>query len=663
MILVCSLLMAPLHATATPAAAADPYAAGRAAFISARAAVSSLPTEPADGDPAALRQYPLYPYLVAARLSRQLALALPAAAATSRSSLPIDDTIAAFLAQEGERPAARQLRRDWLRSLADRRLWSRFLDEYSADRDGQVALRCASFAARIALDRTDGLQDAIAATWLAPKSLPDDCDAAFAWWSARGGQTTDLTSRRARLALEQGESGLARFLARSLPAELSGPVLQWAALIERPGPEIASLIAAPDRPVENAALLDGWMRYARGNAEAAADLYPRLVEARRLDARSASPFAMWVALAQSWSRLPRALDFFQKMHPDDFDERAHEWHVRAALWAGDWPRVLAATAAMPEALRNQNRWRYWFARASEQVGNDAEARAAYAAVVPTDNWYAVHSAARLGTKFAPSLQPLLLNDAEITLLAGEPGFVRTSELRLVAMDAEAAAEWRAAFDELTPARQLQAIGLAARWGWHMQAIATAARQGFFNDYELLYPRPFDYDVEAAARRTGLDIELIYAVIRQESLYQPAAGSSAGAVGLMQLLPETARITARRAGMPQPTRAQLLQPAINVPLGSHYLAGLIARFGGETALATAGYNAGPNAVRRWLPGKSMDLDVWVENIPFNETRGYVQRVAWHALVFRWLNDRKPRDVSSWQEKKVGGEAMQAAAAAD
>jgi len=268
-------------------------------------------------------------------------------------------------------------------------------------------------------------------------------------------------------------------------------------------------------------------------------------------------------------------------------------------------------------------------------------------VIGTDNWYAVHAAARLGQAFAPSLQPLLLDDAEISRLALEPAFVTTRELMLCDLEPEATAEWRAAYEALPPDRQLQAIGLAARWGWHMQAIAAAARRGLFNDYELLYPRPYDTEVKAAARRTGLDTDFIYAIIRQESLYRATAGSSAGALGLMQLLPETARNTARRAGLPVPTRAQLLQPSVNVPLGAAFLASLVTRFNGERALASAAYNAGPNAARRWLPEAPLDLDAWVENIPFNETRAYVQRVAWHTLVFDWLDERKPRDVAAWR----------------
>jgi soluble lytic murein transglycosylase len=224
--------------------------------------------------------------------------------------------------------------------------------------------------------------------------------------------------------------------------------------------------------------------------------------------------------------------------------------------------------------------------------------------------------------------------------------VRTRELLRCDMGAEATAEWRAAYDDLPPVRQVQAVGLASRWGWHDQAIATAARQKLFNDYDVLYPRPFDADVRSASRRTGLPEELIYAIIRQESLFRADAASGAGAIGLMQLLPETARVTARRAGLPVPTRAQLVQPAVNIPLGSAFLASLVQRFEGETALAAAGYNAGPNAARRWQPAAPMDLDVWVENIPFNETRAYVQRVAWHSLVFAWLADRKPREVNDW-----------------
>ena len=645
-----ALLFVALLAQGSSARAEDTEAAlreVRAAFVAAMASVATAPSAPANGDSEALQRYALYPYLQAARLSRQLAL-IPARAAQPGvgPGLPIDDEIAAFLTQQGDRPVTRSLRSAWLTHLAGRQAWSTYLEHYRGDRDTQASLRCHGLAARVALNQTDGLVDELTAAWLTDRSLPDACDPALAWWRTHGGPGEALVERRARLALAAGESGLARFLAKSLPAERTVPLLQWAALIEQPAREITTLIAQPAKTVEPQALADGWSRYARADAEAAAAAFPALVQSRGLDAGTASPYALSVALALSWSRQPRALEFFRLARASDFDERAHEWRARAALWAGDWREVAAAIAAMPEPLRDQARWRYWSARSSEKLGDAAQARETYAAVVPTDNWYAAHAAARLDRRFTPRLEPLALSDAGIAALAAEPAFVRTRELMRCDMNAEATAEWRAAFEQLPPARQVLAVGLASRWGWHDQAIATAARQKLFNDYDVLYPRPFDTEVQKASRRTGLPEELIYAIIRQESLFRADAASSAGAIGLMQLLPETARLTARRTGLPAPTRSQLTQPAVNIPLGSEFLASLVQRFEGETALAAAGYNAGPNAARRWLPTAPMDLDVWVENIPFNETRAYVQRVAWHALVFAWLADRKPRDVQDW-----------------
>jgi soluble lytic murein transglycosylase len=309
-------------------------------------------------------------------------------------------------------------------------------------------------------------------------------------------------------------------------------------------------------------------------------------------------------------------------------------------------RVRDGIAAMPDELRSQNRWRYWSARAAEQLGDKRLAEQGYAAVLPTDNWYAVLSAARLGKPFAPTLVPMGLVDKEMDALATRPAFVRAQELVRCDMEPLAIGEWRAAYAGLAQPGQVQAIGLAARWGWYLQAIAAAAKLRIFDDYDVLYPRPYDHEVRRGASLTELPPDLIYAIIRQESLYRADARSSAGALGLMQLLPETARRTAKAWDLPLKSTASLVQPPVNVPIGSAYLRSMYDRYGGQASLAMGSYNAGPGAVRRWLPESPMAMDAWVENIPYNETRGYVQKVSWHMIVFGWLADRKPRDVSGW-----------------
>jgi len=622
-------------AASTAIAQTDPLAASRAEFLTALArAETATAAAEAPQDSEALRAYPLYAYLLARRLEGRLGD--PAAA----------PEIEAFLREHGGAPVARSLRSSWLMTLALRKDWLAYLATYRADLDESTAARCNALAGRVALGRLEGLQDDVIETWLSPKSLPPACDPAFDWLRSQGRLGPELIERRARLALAAGEPGLARFLAKSLPGPRAAPLLQWATLIEQPRTAIAALIADPERTVEPEALLDGWRRLARSDPEAAAAQFPALVQARALDAAAASPHALAVALPLSWSRHPRALEFFAQVRPADFDERAHEWRLRAALWAGDWAQARQGLAAMPEALRNQNRWRYWAARTAEELGDREAARAGYAAVLPTDNWYAVLSAARLGQRYAPTPVPLPRDDAALRRVATEPGLVRTRELLLCDLPVEANAEWRAALDSLGRDAQVQAVRLASSWGWHLQAIAAAAKLGLFDDYELLYPRPYDSEVRSAAASTGLPASLIYAIIRQESLYRADAASSAGALGLMQLLPSTAQATAKRAGLPPPSRPELLLPSVNVPLGSAFLRSLIDRAGGQLPLAVAGYNAGPAAVARWLPPAPMETDVWVENIPFNETRAYVQRVRWHSLVFEWLADGEPRDVSGW-----------------
>lgn len=610
----------------------DPLAAARAEFQAAYRAADAKP--PPASDSKSLQDYPLYPYLVAARLENRLGD--PSAAGE----------IEAFLDGHGDAPVARSLRRSWLMTLAERKDWTRFLAAYRPDVDDTTAALCGALSARVALGRTEGLADDVINAWLSPKSLPEACDPPFDWARAQGRLTPDLIERRARLALADGNAGLARYLAKSLPESQSGPILQWITLIERPRAGFDALIADPKRSVEPEAMLDGWQRYARADADAAAALYPSLVQARGLDAAAASPYALAVALPLSWNRHPRALEFFALGRAEDFDERAHEWQVRAALWAGNWTRARDGLAAMPETLRNQNRWRYWSARVAEQLGDREAASAGYAAVLPTDNWYAALSAVRTGQPYAPTPVPLATDEALLARVAAKPGMVRTRELLLCEMQGEANYEWRAALETLDRDAQVQAVRLASSWGWYLPSIAAAAKLGLFDDYDLLYPRPYDDEVRRAAASTRLPASLIYAIIRQESLYRADAASSAGALGLMQLLPSTAQATARRAGLPRPTRASLLIPSVNIPLGSAYLRGLLDRVDSELPLAIAGYNAGPAAVRRWLPPTRMETDVWVENIPYNETRAYVQRVHWHSLVFDWLTDRKPRDVSSW-----------------
>ncbi|GAC1620431.1 MAG: transglycosylase SLT domain-containing protein [Nevskia sp.] len=634
-----SLLVFGCLAAFTACAAVTPddrYLAARTEFMIAYgAATAGLPAPAEDSE--RLAGYPLYPYLQAARLKRELG-ANPVAA-------DLDARIAEFLAQQGEALAARELRRAWLLSLAERGVWSAFLANYS-EGTSDATLRCDALAARLALGRADTPAAMATELWLSAEKSPAACDAPFAWLRTQPAWTPELIEKRARLVLAAGSNAAyARSLAALLPAARAAPLLQWAALIESPQKEVDALIAQPARGVEREALLDGWTRFARKDPDTAETRWDALLAARRLDAAAASPFARALALGLAWSRRPTALESFKRIAPADVDALAAEWWARAAMWAGDWPQLARVIATMPDALRTQQRWRYWAARAAAAQGN-AGAEAPLALLADEDGWYPALASAQLHRPYAPHPQPIALNAAAQGQIAALPGIVRAHELFLAALRAPASAEWTQATEALDPALRTQSVALAARWSWYDQAVGTASRQLVFADYELLYPRPYDVAVRVGAAQSGVSEDLIYGVLRQESLYRADAVSKANALGLMQLIRETAARTAKRLQRPAPTGDALFDPATNIALGAGHLRELIDRFGGQVPLAVAGYNAGPNAAARWLPPEPVDMDVWIENIPFNETRTYVQRVLWHALVFGWRRSGKAQKLDGW-----------------
>jgi soluble lytic murein transglycosylase len=608
----------------------------RAEFQQAYERVFSNPLD-ADNDSESLRHYVLYPYLQAARIRRALEL--------SADAQSVDKRAAEFIARYDQMPVARGVRHSWLQSLARRSQWDLFLEVYRDDGASNAA-RCQSFAARIALGRTDGLVDQITPQWLMPHGMPE-CDAAFAWLKEQGAITSALVEERARLALESNNPRLARELIRQLPPDRAAPLTQWASLLEHPERAIDAIVEVPHASVNTTALLAGWTRLAHIDPAAAKERFERLMSARHLTSAGSSPYALALALPLSRDRDPDALEYFGRVSEPDLDDGALGWRARAALWAKDWNQVSQSIAALSSTTRETARWRYWSARATEALYDPERARPMYEALLADDNYYSAMAAARLKRAVAPHPKSLQVDPALMAVVEKRPAMERARELFLCGMRPEAAAEWRDGYDELTDEQRRQAIPLAASWGWYDQAVATASSQRVFNDYVLLYPQPFDQEVKAAAHLTSLEPELIYGVLRQESLYRNDAVSNAGARGLMQLMPATARRTARDWRLPRPTAVGLFDPSVNISLGAATLRTLLDQFDDQLVVALAGYNAGPKAAARWLPQGPVDADVWIENIPYEETREYVQRVLWHSLLLRWLrNDGDAQHADSW-----------------
>jgi soluble lytic murein transglycosylase len=576
--------------------------------------------QPDLSDSPALESYAIHDYLVAARLRRDLGL----------KSDENDAAIDAFLRAHPGQPVARGLRRDWLSSLAQRRRWDWFLP-HSAD-VADPALVCDRLQGRLATNDTQGLAAAALLRWIVPQKPPAECSEVFSWLRQQGFLTPALAETRTRAALAADLPRLARDFAGDVSLNRRAALIQWSDLLDSPRSALTVLAAQPSLPVEADALAAGFDKLSRTEPAFALDLLPRLLARDGLGPGLEERLKRSAALGAAYDRDPRAMAAFEGLPPAAVDNAVQEWRVRAALWNGDYALAKGWLEQMPPSLATQPRWRYWRARATAAAQGDDAAAPMYGEIAGLRDYYGYLAADRLKQPYDLNMRPSPPDPAVQMALAAQPALIRAHELFDCEMTEEAGAEWTSALEAADTAMKVQAALLASRWGWYSQSIATLAQTGEFDDVALRYPRPFVDAVVQAGKLAQLPQDWILAVMRQESLFRKDAVSRADARGLMQMVPSTASAVARRWHLSSPGRDGLFDPSIAVPLGAAYFRELLDRYGEQLAVSLAAYNAGPAALARWLPPQPMDADVWIENIPYNETRAYVQHILEHIVAF-------------------------------
>jgi soluble lytic murein transglycosylase len=379
---------------------------------------------------------------------------------------------------------------------------------------------------------------------------------------------------------------------------------------------------------------------ARSDVQAAFELLPQLSARADSTAALQSRLQRSAALGAAYDRDPRALAAFDNLPLDAVDNQVQEWRVRAALYAGDFGKVRSWIEQMPPSLATLPRWRYWHARSVAAAAGEDAAAPLFAELAGLRDYYGYLSADRLNRSYRLNDRASPDDLATQRALAGEPAAIRAHELFDCGLTDDGASEWNSVMTDAGNALKVQAARLAARWGWYSQSIATLAQSGEFDDLSLRYPRPYTDSVAQAVKLTQLSGDWILGVMRQESLFRRDAVSRADARGVMQMLPATAAAVARRWHMTPPGRDGLFEPTIAVPLGAAYLKELLDKYAGSLPLALAAYNAGPAAVEHWMPTRSVEAAVWIENIPYNETRGYVQHIAEHIVAFAYVRGAEP-----------------------
>lgn len=341
-----------------------------------------------------------------------------------------------------------------------------------------------------------------------------------------------------------------------------------------------------------------------------------------------------------------ALAFIPDVPPAHRNDQLLEWWARLALANGDWSTVDEAISSMSEEAASDDRWRYWKARSALNTGQLAAGNALLEALSASTNYFGFLAADALDAPYTicPAEPPV--TEAEIEALVISPRFQRALELHRVDLDSWARAEWARAAASL-PTEQLKvAAGLARREGWYDRVIFALGDSGELSFYEWRFPIVFTDLITQAAGDYDLDAAYLLGIMRSESAMMETARSPAGALGLMQVTPATARTLARKHGLAYQSSSELLQGANNIDFGAIYLRDLLNDYDQNPVLVSGAYNAGPNAVARWLGTRKLDEAAqWIETLPYYETRDYIPRVLAFTTLYDWRLQKPVRRISS------------------
>ncbi len=570
---------------------------------------------------AQLGDYPLTPYLNYSKIKNRL--------------YDFDFTeISRFLETNRDTFLEYRLREQVLHALAMKRKWKDFLSYYQEGIQNK-GLRCQSLQAKIATGDESVLSE-VADIWTEGKSHPKACDPVFKKWRQRGGLTDDIAWARFHNAMSNGKRSLARYISRMMSESNKQYANEYLGIHAYPG-RIKQHRRFSEQSLKTQQIIShGIKRFSRIDPKQAQKHWERY-EAQQLFPKEISTDTKIYLVKQLTSKghTSEAADLIthsQELRQQDVVERL----LREALRNEQFDKVIQWISYLDEDAQASDRWQYWQARAQDELDLGAQpvsSESIYEQLSKTRSFYGFLSADKLDLGYSLGHKPLTVSSSTRLVVQNRPAIRRAKELWLKGNIEEAKAEWQFATRNMSTSELAAAGNIAQEWGWYNKGIHAMIRGNYWDDLDVRFPLAYRETVEKASTQTTVESKLIYAIARQESAFAKNARSSAGARGLMQLMPGTARQTARKSGITH-RDSLLYDPEYNIQLGSRYLNELLNKYNGNRILAAAAYNAGPHRVNKWIARTSLALpfDVWIETIPFKETRGYVQNILAFSVIY-------------------------------
>jgi soluble lytic murein transglycosylase len=454
-------------------------------------------------------------------------------------------------------------------------------------------------------------------------------------WQASGGLTAGDYWAKFQNAMETGQVAVARAAMPFVPAEHMPEAQRWMAVTRDPAVVLEQFSQWP-YPASDPLIRYGLRLLINQDSVGHAAAFDRIYN------------TLGRPQSEAWMTLSRQLGVYMTarrhaagaarllaLAPAHLHDEGYAWLTRYALAQGDCAAVLDRIDSMPAPLNQESVWQYWRAHCLHELGQVEAATAVFNVLAQKREYYGFLAAERLGLPHTFAHQPYDVSPEQRQRLLALVEIQRIQELRATGLQRYARDEWEGLLPQLKLPAIAGAAVLADEWQWPDRAISTLARANIWHDLSRRFPLTYADLALERTQITRLHPAWVLGVMRQESLFQTDVISKARAVGLMQLLPTTATQVAQRIGLSSVHGDQLTSPALNIQLGTAYLRELMDQFGDHPVLATAAYNAGPANVWQWLalPGRR-ESTIWVETIPFFETRDYLKRVLEYTVIYAW-----------------------------
>ena len=556
-----------------------------------------------------------------------------------RASLRLEDASAAdlqaFFAEHGNTYAGELLRLEWVKVLGKREAWPELERQLAAVPRPDLEVRCLALHARLARGDDAAIPEA-AATWLHPEELPDGCLRLADTLDRKGRLTITDVWHRARVLFESGHITAAKTALGYLPRSESPDERLLAEAARTPKRLLDRLPKDLEHRATREVVVLAAVRHARNDPVAvAAALEGGLGE--RLPEREVK--FLWGRVAHEGARQhhEHALRWYARAGDARLDGHQLAWKVRAALRRGHWKTVRSTIDRMPAEMRQESGWTYWYGRALAAAGDEAGARAYFLRIAGQTEFYSQLASEELG--YVPAIPDgtYLPTDEEVKAAGELAGLQRALALIRLGIRTEGVREWLFTLRGLDDARLIAAAELARRAEVYDRTIQAADRTERLHNFGLRYPVPYREVFQEYAKAQGLDEAWVFGLVRQESRFITEARSSAGAAGLMQVMPRTAKFVAQKIGLRNFKPKSVIDVETNVNLGTGYMRMVLDQLG-HPVLASAAYNAGPGRARRWRDARPLEGAIYAETIPFSETRDYVKKVMANSVFYAALLDQ-------------------------